>query len=164
MLLNCGVREGYWESHGLQGDQPVNTKENQLWILTGRIDVEAGASVLWPPDMSSWLIGEDLDTGKGWRQKKEGAAEDEWLDSITDSMDIIWATSGRWWRTGKPSMLQSMHASVHGVAKSQTWLSNWTTYHYTISRMAKIKTKINHWFYRWNTKQVLSQSASGDVI
>ena len=28
----------------------------------------------------------------------------------------------RWWRTGKPGVLQSM-----GVTKSQTWLSDWTT-------------------------------------
>ena len=33
------------------------------------------------------------------------------------------ANSGRWWRTGRPGVL---HA-VHGVAKSQTWLSNWIT-------------------------------------
>ena len=33
-----------------------------------------------------------------------------------------WANSGRWWGTGRPGMLQSM-----GVAKSQTWLSHWTT-------------------------------------
>ena len=31
-----------------------------------------------------------------------------WLDGITESMGIIWASSRRWWRTGKPGMLQSM--------------------------------------------------------
>ena len=45
-----------------------------------------------------------------------------WLDGITDSMDT------------KLSKLQEMvkdrevwHAAVHGITKSQTWLSNWTT-------------------------------------
>ena len=33
----------------------------------------------------------------------------------------IWASSGSWWWTGKPGVLQSM-----GVPKSQTQLSNWT--------------------------------------
>ena len=35
MLLNCGVGEGSWEFLGLQGDQPVNPKGNQPWILGG---------------------------------------------------------------------------------------------------------------------------------
>ena len=46
-----------------------------------------------------------------------------WLDSITDPMDIIWANS-RWWRTGKPCVLQSVGS------QSPTWLSNWTTLEY----------------------------------
>ena len=29
-----------------------------------------------------------------------------WLDGFTDSMDMILANSGRWWRTGKPGVLQ----------------------------------------------------------
>ena len=31
-----------------------------------------------------------------------------WLDGITDSMDMSWASSGSWWWRGKPGMLQSM--------------------------------------------------------
>ena len=52
----------------------VNSKENQLWIFTGRSDAEA--PVLWPPDLNSWLTGKDPDAGKDWRQKKR-VAEDE---------------------------------------------------------------------------------------
>ena len=52
----------------------VTSKENQLWILTGRSDAEA--PVLWPPDLNSWLTGKDPDAGKDWRQKKR-VAEDE---------------------------------------------------------------------------------------
>ena len=59
-----------------RSNQSILKKINS-WVFTGRIDVAVGASVLWPPDMSSWLIGEDPDTGKGWRQKKMGAVEDE---------------------------------------------------------------------------------------
>ena len=33
----------------------------------------------------------------------------------------VWASSGSWWWTGKPGVL-----SPWGVAKCQTWLSNWT--------------------------------------
>ena len=64
---------------------------------------------------------------RGWQRIR-------WLDDITNSMDIVWASSGRRWKAGKPRMLQSMgsqreawHAAVHRVTKSQTWLNNWTT-------------------------------------
>ena len=33
------------------------------------------ASILWPPDAKSWLIGKDPDPGKDWGQEK-GTAED----------------------------------------------------------------------------------------
>ena len=32
---------------------PVNLKGNQPWMLIGRIDAEAEAPVLWPPDVKS---------------------------------------------------------------------------------------------------------------
>ena len=31
-----------------------------------------------------------------------------WLDGITTQWTWVWASSGRWWRTGKPGVLQSM--------------------------------------------------------
>ena len=57
--------------------KPVNPKGNQPWIFIGRIKAEVEASILWPPDVKSWLIGKDPDAGKHWRQKKKGASEDE---------------------------------------------------------------------------------------
>ena len=57
--------------------KPVNLKENQLWIFTGRTDAKAEALILWPPDVKSQLIGKDPDAGKDWRQKKKGVTEDE---------------------------------------------------------------------------------------
>ena len=47
--------------------QPVNPKRNQPWIFIGRTDAEAGAPIVWPPDMKSWLIGKDPDARKDWR-------------------------------------------------------------------------------------------------
>ena len=40
-------------------------------------DVEAETPILWPPDMKSWLIGKDPDSGKGWEQEEKGTTEDE---------------------------------------------------------------------------------------
>ena len=56
--------------------RPVNSKENQPWILIGRTDAEADAPILWPPDRKSQLTGKDPDAGKDWRQEK-GMTEDE---------------------------------------------------------------------------------------
>ena len=55
--------------------KPVHPKGNQPWIFIGRTDAEA--SMLWPPDAKSQLIGKDPDAGKNQRQKEKGLAEDE---------------------------------------------------------------------------------------
>ena len=66
--------------------KPVNPKGNQSWIFIGRTDAEAEAPALWPPDVKSWLTGEEPDAGKDWRQEDKRKTEDEmvgwyhWLD------------------------------------------------------------------------------------
>ena len=55
--------------------KPVHPKGNQSWIVTWRTDAEA--SILWPPDVKSWLTEKDPDAGKGWRRKEKGTTEDE---------------------------------------------------------------------------------------
>ena len=54
----------------------VNPKGNQSWIFIGRTSTKVEAPVLWPPDAKNWLIGNDPDAGKDWRQEK-GMTEDE---------------------------------------------------------------------------------------
>ena len=66
----------------------VNPKGNQHWIYIGRTDVEDEASILWPPDANSRLIGKDPDAGKDWRQEEKRVTEERWLDGITDLMDM----------------------------------------------------------------------------
>ena len=53
--------------------KPVNPKGNQSWIFIGRTDAEA--LILWPPDVKSWIVGKDPDSGKDQGQK--GETEDE---------------------------------------------------------------------------------------
>ena len=57
--------------------KPVNPKENQPWIFTGRTNAEAEVPILWLPDMKSQLIEKDADAGKDWGQEEKGVTEDE---------------------------------------------------------------------------------------
>ena len=55
--------------------KPVNLKGNQLWIFIGKTYTEA--VILWSPDVKSWLIRKDPDTGKDWGQKAKCAIKYE---------------------------------------------------------------------------------------
>ena len=102
--------------------KPVNPKGNQSWIFIGRTVAEAETPIVWPPDVKNWLIGKDPDAGNDWRREKKGTTEDEvdgWLASLTQCT-WVWVSSGSWWWTRKPGVLQSMRS------QSWTWLSDLT--------------------------------------
>ena len=91
--------------------KPVSPKGNQPWILIGRTDsdAEAEAPILWPPDAKSWLIRK---RPWCWERLKAGGEGNNrgwnwWMASLTLRTQV-WASSRRWWRTGKPGVLQSI--------------------------------------------------------
>ena len=102
--------------------KPVNPKENQPWIFTGSSDAEAEAPVLWLPDVKIWLTGEEPDAGKFEGRRRRGLQRMRLLDEITDSVDV---DLGKLWDMVRDR--EALHAVVHGVTKSQTWLGDWTT-------------------------------------
>ena len=57
--------------------KPVSPKGNRSWIFIGRTDVEAENPLLWPPDVTNWLIRIDPDPGKDWSQEEKRTTEDE---------------------------------------------------------------------------------------
>ena len=100
----------------------VHPKGNQPWIFIGRTDAEAGGPILWPPDVKSQLTGKDPDGGKNWGQEEKGLQKMRWLDGIPDSMDM-----GLRKVQEIVKDREAWYATVHGVTKSWTWLSDWTT-------------------------------------
>ena len=97
--------------------QPVHSKGNQSWIFIGRTDAEAET----PIHLTHWKIPwcwERLKAGGEGENRDEMVGWHHWLNGR------VWVSSGSWWWTGKPGVLQSMGSQRVGYdwATELNWL------------------------------------------
>ena len=100
--------------------------ENKLEGLMLKLKLQYFGHLIWRANSleKTLMLGKIEDRRRGWQRMR-------WLDGVIDSLEV---SLSKFWEIVK--YREAWLAAVHGVAKSQTWLSDWTT-------------TLSFSFYRW---------------